>query len=283
MVRTPQHHPPPAVDTQAFTAPARSAARRRAVLDRLLAADRLPTPPAVAMQIVKETSSPDVTVARIGELLRQDPAICAQVLKAINSCVYALPEAVASVERAVLLLGLNTVRGLVLTLSLPAMQLPGVPDRAFRDFWQSAVSGAVIGRELAVRLKVPTAEDEMLAGLLRDIGLLLLHQSYPAEFADFARGMAGGRSAGGASTSGRCSGWTTPRCRPSCSPAGTCPSRSSSRSATTTARPACPPPANCWSGVSGSGSWTRSPTWTWSPTTRRRWTRCWPPPATGTG
>jgi HD-like signal output (HDOD) protein/tRNA A-37 threonylcarbamoyl transferase component Bud32 len=165
-------------------------ARRRAVLDRLLAADRLPTPPAVAMQIVKETSSPDVTVARIGELLRQDPAICAQVLKAINSCVYALPEAVASVERAVLLLGLNTVRGLVLTLSLPAMQLPGVPDRAFRDFWQSAVSGAVIGRELAVRLKVPTAEDEMLAGLLRDIGLLLLHQSYPAGFADFARGMA---------------------------------------------------------------------------------------------
>ena len=66
------------------------------------------------MQIVREASNPDVTAARIGELLRQDPAICARVLKAINSCVYGLGEQIASVERAVLLLGLNAVRGIVL-------------------------------------------------------------------------------------------------------------------------------------------------------------------------
>jgi HD-like signal output (HDOD) protein len=156
-------------------------------LERLLATEHLPTPPAVAMQVVQETSSPDVTSARVSEILRQDPALCARVLKAINSVVYGMREQVTSVDRAVLLLGLNAVRGIVLALSLPAMQTNGRRDRSFRDYWQSAVGGAVIGRELAVRLKVPTAEDDMLAGLLRDIGRLLLQQVLPDEYADFAR------------------------------------------------------------------------------------------------
>jgi HD-like signal output (HDOD) protein len=149
----------------------------------------LPSPPAVAMQIVQITSRPDVSVAQIVELLRQDPAICVQVLKAINSSVFALAEPVTSIERAVLLLGLNTMRSIVLTMSLPAMRFTAVPDRVFRDFWLSAVSGAVIARELSVRMKTTTAEEDLLCGLLRDLGQLVIHQSYPAEFEEFARGM----------------------------------------------------------------------------------------------
>ncbi|MCU0705368.1 MAG: HDOD domain-containing protein [Fimbriiglobus sp.] len=182
---------PNASADQTVIRPAGEPTRRSLTLNRLLAVDHLPTPPAVAMQVVREASHPDVTSARISEILRQDPALCARVLKAINSVVYGMREQVTSVERAVLLLGLNAVRGLVLAISLPAMQASGKNDRAFRDFWQSAVSGAVISRELAVRLKVPTADDEMLAGLLRDIGQLLLQQAMPDEYAEYLRGLPG--------------------------------------------------------------------------------------------
>lgn len=160
-------------------------------IERLLAVEHLPTPPAVAMQVVRETSNPDVTSARIGEILKQDPALCARVLKAINSAVYGMREQVTAVERAVLLLGLNAVRGIVLALSLPAMRAGRATGQSFRDFWQSAVGGAVIARELAVRRKVPTADDDMLVGLLRDIGDLLVQQAMPDEYAAYARGREG--------------------------------------------------------------------------------------------
>ncbi len=160
-------------------------------VERLFATEHLPTPPAVAMQVVRETSDPNVTSGRISKILRQDPVLCARVLKAINSVVYGMREQVTSVERAVLLLGLNAVRGIVLALSLPAMQGSGRHDRTFRDYWQSAVSGAVIARELAVRLKVPTADDDMIVGLLRDIGELLIQQALPTEYAAYTHAREG--------------------------------------------------------------------------------------------
>jgi HD-like signal output (HDOD) protein/tRNA A-37 threonylcarbamoyl transferase component Bud32 len=170
--------PPPAPD-------------REAVLDRLRRTATLPSPSAIALKVVKETSNPDVTVSHIAELLRKDPVICAKVLKAINSSLYAMPEPVTSVDRAVLLLGLNTLRAIVLTTSLPAIQAPGVPSRSTQAFWKSAVSGAVIGRELAARLRLPSVDDEMLGGLLRDIGQLVLIQHFPAEYDAFNQEAAG--------------------------------------------------------------------------------------------
>lgn len=159
---------------------------RDAALARVLRAGPLPTPPAVAMRIVKATSNPDCEVKEIVDLLAHDPAICGQLLKVINSCVYALSAPVTSVERAVLLLGMNTVRSLVLALSLPAMQSGVVPAKDLRDYWVGSVSGAIIARELAARTRRPLPEDDLVCGLLRNIGELLLRQSFPAEYAEFA-------------------------------------------------------------------------------------------------
>lgn len=140
------------------------------------------------MQIVKATSNPDCDVKEIVNLLAHDPAICGQLLKVINSCVYALSSPITSVERAVLLLGMNTVRSLVLALSLPAMQSGRVPEKDLRDYWVNSVSGAIMARELAVRMRRPLPEDDLVCGLLRDIGGLLIRQTFPTEYAEFAAG-----------------------------------------------------------------------------------------------
>ncbi len=136
------------------------------------------------------TTSPDCTAAEISEMLRQDPGICAHVLKAINSCVYGLPSPVSSIDRAVVVLGLNTVRSIVLTLSLPAMQFTGVPDQVLKDHWLSSVSGAIIARELSLRMREPLAEDDLLCGLLRNFGALILRQRFPDDYRRFREGMA---------------------------------------------------------------------------------------------
>ena len=160
------------------------------VVEKVLASARLPTPPAVAMKIVQATADPDCPTAKLVELLQQDPSLCAAVLKAVNSCVYALRSPVTALDRAVLLLGMRAVRSLVLTLSLPAMQYPGVPDQEFRHHWLASVSGGIIARELCVRLRVPHADEELVCGLLRDIGALALRQVFPDESGRYRAGVA---------------------------------------------------------------------------------------------
>lgn len=152
---------------------------REELLAIVLDPARLPTPPAVALQIVTAASKPDCEPSEIVALLGLDPALCGKLLKAVNSCLYGLKSPVASVARAVHVLGLGTVRSLALGLSLPAVKVGGDTDAGLREYWVSSVGGAIIARELALLVRRPNPEDDLVAGLLRDLGELLLRQAFP--------------------------------------------------------------------------------------------------------
>ncbi|HEX4612592.1 MAG TPA: HDOD domain-containing protein, partial [Urbifossiella sp.] len=117
-----------------------------------------------------------------------------KLLKAVNSCLYGLSRPVSSISRAVVLLGLGTVRSLVLGLSLPAMR-PGRsgPDPRTKSYWLESVGGAILARELAIRAKHAIPEDSLVAGLLRDLGVIMLDQAYPQRWAALHAGEAAGR------------------------------------------------------------------------------------------
>lgn len=157
---------------------------REQALAAVLDPNRLPSPPAVALQIVNSASRPDCTPGEIIALLGMDPALCGKVLRAVNSCLYGLKQPVASVARAVQVLGLKTVRSLALGLSLPAVKVGQEAAKEMRDFWISSVSGAIIARELSARNKRPNPDDDLVAGLLRDLGEMLLRATYPDAWAD---------------------------------------------------------------------------------------------------
>jgi HD-like signal output (HDOD) protein len=159
---------------------------RKAALAVVLTPSRLPTPPAVALKVAQAAARPDCRPAQIAALLGHDPALCGRLLKAANSCIYGPPRPVTSADRAVVVLGLKTVRSLVLGLSLPAMRSKGDADGTTRDYWVQSVAGAIIARELAVVARHPCPEDALTAGLLRDMGQLLLRQAYPGSWAEVA-------------------------------------------------------------------------------------------------
>jgi HD-like signal output (HDOD) protein len=152
---------------------------REQLLPVVLDPSRLPTPPAVALQVVEAASRPNCDPSEIVAFLGLDPALCGKLLKAVNSCLYGLKQPVASVARAVNVLGLNTVRSLALGLSLPAVKVGRSGDAGLRDFWISSVGGAIMARELAVLLRRSSPDDELVAGLLRDLGEVLLRQAFP--------------------------------------------------------------------------------------------------------
>lgn len=158
-------------------------ADRDTVLAAVLHPNRLPTLPAIAVQVVEVASREDCTPAELVSLISKDPALGAELLRAVNSAESGTNRQVGSIDRAVLMLGLNRVRSLALGLSLPAMRPQSRWDRAAVNHSLSSVGGAMLARELAVRLRHPSPDDDLLAGLLRDIGVLLLQQTFPAAWA----------------------------------------------------------------------------------------------------
>jgi len=166
------------------TPPPRAGSAREKLLTAVLDPSRLPTPPAIALQVVNAASRPDCEPSEIVALLGLDPALCGKLLRAVNSCLYGLKQPVASVARAVHVLGLKTVRSLALGLSLPAVKVGRSADQGMRDYWISSVGGAIIARELALLTRRPMPDDDLVAGLLRDLGEVLLQKTFPDAWGD---------------------------------------------------------------------------------------------------
>ena len=153
------------------------------LLARIAAYPHLPTPPPVALKVIQRTSQPDCEIHEIQEIISLDPGLCGQVLRAVNSAMFALQRPIGSIDRALHFLGLKSVRSLVLTLSLPTMQMQTSTDPRLREFWRTSVAGAIIAHELAVKLGRPDAEDDMVAALLSDLGVFVLQQIFPTDYA----------------------------------------------------------------------------------------------------
>ncbi len=148
---------------------------------------KLPTPPTLTLRILDQASRPDCTIHQLGTLISYDPGLCGKMLKLVNSTLFGLQRPVTSVERALNLLGLNHVRSLVLSLTLPSLRFRHASAERMKAFWKASVTMAIVCREVASRKKWPDADSEMVAGLLCDLGELLLQETFPERYALVAK------------------------------------------------------------------------------------------------
>lgn len=189
-----------------FLAEPCDAARLRAALDRIEKLDllfaheaartlvgkmeRLPSPPATYFQIVRELQSPAASVERLGGLLAQDPPAAAKLLQMVNSAAIGLPREVTDPADAVLCLGFETTKSLVL-LAHTYSHFDRLHAGDFSvEAWCRHSLGTAHGAQAIARAQ--SAEPEVVsecytAGLLHDLGSLLLAANRPDQFVDARR------------------------------------------------------------------------------------------------
>ncbi|MFO0865817.1 MAG: HDOD domain-containing protein [Gemmataceae bacterium] len=154
-----------------------------ALLAKIADNPRLPSPPAIALQVLDRASKPSCTIADISKIISMDPPLCGRLLKLVNSALFGLPRSVASIDRALNLLGLNRVRSLVLSLTMPTLKFNNADPARMRDYWKVSVTEAMVVRQLATRLGWSDPDSEMVAGLLCDLGILILQETFPEQYA----------------------------------------------------------------------------------------------------
>lgn len=140
--------------------------------------NNLPTPPIVFTQIQKVLNNPKTSAYEIGSILQEDPAISAKVLKMTNSAFYGLSQTVESVKQAVVIVGLEAIKNLVLSASMFKAFSSDQLDLEFQDyFWRHSLATAFAARLLALKPQAEIsfdAESGFSAGLLHDIGKMVI-------------------------------------------------------------------------------------------------------------
>lgn len=135
----------------------------------------LPSLPTVAARINAEIENEALTAKILGTMLSEDPSLAARMLRLANSAFYGMPRQIASIERAVMILGFDTVKNLALSVSIFSFfKQGGSPSIDVSGLWNHSLGTAVCARTLVARTNVKLAEQAFLLGIVHDIGKTIL-------------------------------------------------------------------------------------------------------------
>ncbi len=139
--------------------------------------DTLPTIPTVLRTILKVIENPKVSLNEIGAFVATDPVLTSRVLKVVNSPIYGFSGRISSVSQALLLLGLNVVRGMLFGVSVFEIM-----EKSMVGLWGHSMGCAVAARIIAKKKGLDEPEEVSVAALLHDIGKVALSLKFPEEY-----------------------------------------------------------------------------------------------------
>jgi putative nucleotidyltransferase with HDIG domain len=143
----------------------------------------LSTIPEVLHRLSSMTEDPDTSMTQLARAISSDQVLTARILKMVNSVFYGLPRRVTGMKQALVLLGINVIKSLVLTCSV-FQSISRDKDFTFDKsrFWIHSLGCAQAAGLLAERLECEKPEEINIAGLLHDIGKIVMDEHLPNEY-----------------------------------------------------------------------------------------------------
>ncbi len=151
-----------------------------------VAIEKMPSLPTTVGKVIELANDLKSSAKDILAVIQMDPVLTAKVLKLINSAFFALPNKV-SLKQAIVLLGVNTIKNLALSSAIIGQMDKGrstLKDFDQFRFWQHSLGTAIAARLLARRIGIDQLQQDeyFVAGLVHDIGKLVLAQALPLQF-----------------------------------------------------------------------------------------------------
>jgi putative nucleotidyltransferase with HDIG domain len=151
--------------------------------DVMTRVDNLPTLSSVAIRMGELVNNPRTGVREIADVMRQDPALSAKVLRLVNSSYYAIPGGVTDVSRAISFVGFNNLYQLVLSASvMTSMKTPTGADFDARGLWLHSLAVGSCAEVIAKKVNHADPSSCFTAGLLHDLGKIALAIAEPNRF-----------------------------------------------------------------------------------------------------
>ena len=142
----------------------------------------LPTLPAIYIKLSRILNVQNSSIRMISNIISEDLAVSAMVLKIVNSTLYGFHNKIGDMQRAIVILGVNEIKNLVLATSMykTIKQLKSSSAFDIQEFWKHSIGCAISAKVLAETAYIKNPEDVFTGGLLHDIGKLI-HATYLRE------------------------------------------------------------------------------------------------------
>lgn len=149
--------------------------REQAVASAIREISHIATLPEITLKIIELVESPTSTAQDLHKVIANDPALCSRILKVVNSAFYGLPGQIGSINRAIVLLGMNAVKNIAIAASLAKLFRGGsiTPDFSAKDLWTHSIACATGCKLIADTLKIGLSDEAFLAGLIHDLGVIV--------------------------------------------------------------------------------------------------------------
>lgn len=139
----------------------------------IMSAGDLPTIPVVATKVMQLIESEKATAEELSKVVASDPAVAARVLKISNSSFYGRQGKIQNLSAAIVLLGYNTLKSIVVTASVRQVYQPfGLTEKML---WEHSFGAGLAARTIAARTRQADQEEAFLAGLFHDIGKVIMN------------------------------------------------------------------------------------------------------------
>ncbi len=142
---------------------------------RLRNLQSLPTLPPVVSKLTKMFGNENTTAPQLAKIIERDQVLTSKVLKMVNSAFYGFPRRISTVSNAIVLLGFNVIRTLVITTSIFEMMQSGD-----LSLWEHSLGVAAASGILAQYLGLANPEEVTTAGLLHDLGKVVIRSEFPS-------------------------------------------------------------------------------------------------------
>lgn len=156
-------------------------ARKLGLEDIISNAMELPVLPVTTQKVLSLMADPDVSIEKVKRLITSDPGLVAKLMTVANSAFYGGYRNLQNLSQAILRLGLNSVRSIIVATSMKNVYKRfGLAEKLL---WEQSIGSALASGIIARHTRVVDHEDAFIGGLLHDVGKVVLNNENPAGFA----------------------------------------------------------------------------------------------------
>ncbi len=159
------------------------------LMDAISRMESLPSLPSLYAEVVAEINTPNCSLKKIGEIISKDLAMSAKILQLANSAFFGHPQAVTSISGAIIFLGLETIKAVILSVKVFSLfKCSKAHESSISKLWDHSIATGMVARTIATQndLDQVKIDEAFMAGLLHDVGKLVLWDRIPNIYREIA-------------------------------------------------------------------------------------------------
>lgn len=164
---------------------------KQEILNKLFSVDKkLPTLPVIFDKLNQMLRDPNSSPKQIADLMMKDQSMVIKVLKLCNSALYSTRKEITNLANAITFLGINSIKTMILQVSLVKTfnaKDGEIPEFSITTFWEHSLGTAYFTNLIVKKMHLVADDNYYVAGLLHDIGKLVIYQYYPEKFRDIIK------------------------------------------------------------------------------------------------